>query len=117
MGKKVILEKQNQKTKLPKQKKKDKQINSCKETIICCKKNFIFNIKICSEKIHNLFSSSKENKIKSLMKSIDYTNYRYGRSTLSLADAGLNKKWNMRRKYSSKINTTDFYRLPTIKAI
>ena len=39
------------------------------------------------------------------MKSIDYTNDRYGRSTLSLADAGLNKKWNIRRKYSSKIDT------------
>jgi len=50
------------------------------------------------------------------MKSIDYTNYRYGRSTLSLANVGLNKKWNMRRKYSSKIDTADFYRLPTIKA-
>ncbi len=70
-----------------------------------------------SEKTHNLFSSVKENKIKSLMKSIDYTNYRYGRSTLSLANAGINKKWNMRRKYSSKIDTADFYCLPTIKAI
>ena len=70
-----------------------------------------------SEKNHNLFSSSKENKIKSLMKSIDYTNYRYGRSTLSLADAGLNKKWNLRRRYSSKIDTADFCRLPTIKVI
>ena len=50
------------------------------------------------------------------MKSIDYTNYRYGRSTLSLANAGLKKKWSMRRKYSSKIDTADFYRLPTIKA-
>jgi len=70
-----------------------------------------------SEKIHNLFSSAKDNKIKTLMKSIDYTNYRYGRSTLSLANAGLNKKWNLRRKYSSKIDTADFYRLPTIKAI
>ena len=51
------------------------------------------------------------------MKSIDYTNYKYGRSTLSLANAGINKKLNMRRKYSSKIDTADFYCLPTIKAI
>ena len=70
-----------------------------------------------SEKIHNLFSSPKEDKIKSLMKSMDYTNYRYGRSTLSLADVGLNKKWNLRRKYSSKIDTADFDHLPTIKVI
>ena len=68
-----------------------------------------------SEKNHNLFSSPEENKIKSLMKSIDYTNYRYGRSTLSLADAGLNKKLNMRRKYSSKIDTANFDCLPIIK--
>ena len=68
-----------------------------------------------SEKTYNLFSSPKENKIKSLMKSIDYTNYRYGRSTLSLADAGLNKKWNMRRKYSSKIDTANFDCLPIVK--
>ena len=53
----------------------------------------------------------KKDKIKNLMKSIDYTNYRYGRSTLSLADAGLNKKWKVQRKqFSSKIDTADFYR-------
>ena len=63
----------------------------------------------------NLFSSEKDEKIKSLMRSIDNTNYRYGRSTLSLASAGVHKKWNMRRQYSSKIDTADFYCLPTIK--
>ena len=63
----------------------------------------------------NLFSSEKDEKIDSLMKSIDNTNYRYGRSTLSLASAGVHKKWNMRRQYSSKIDTADFYCLPTIK--
>ena len=51
------------------------------------------------------YHNGKEKRIKNLMKSIDYTNDRYGRSTLSLADAGLNKKWNIRRKYSSKIDT------------
>ena len=65
----------------------------------------------------NLFSSEKDEKINSLMRSIDNTNYRYGRSTLSLASAGVNKKWNMRRQYSSKIDTADFYCLPTIKVI
>ena len=65
----------------------------------------------------NLFSSEKDEKIKSLMQSIDNTNYRYGRSTLSLASAGVHKKWNMRRQYSSKIDTADFYCLPTIRAI
>ena len=64
----------------------------------------------------NLFSSIKKDKIKNLMQSIDYTNYRYGRSTLSLADAGLNKKWKVKREHSSKIDTADFYFLPTVKA-
>ena len=64
----------------------------------------------------NLFSSEKDEKIKNLMKSIDNTNYRYGRSTLSLASAGVHKKWNMRREHSSKIDTADFYCVPTIRA-
>ena len=65
----------------------------------------------------NLFSSEKDEKINSLMRSMDSTNYRYGRSTLSLASAGVHKKWNMKREYSSKIDTADFYSLPKIKAI
>ena len=64
----------------------------------------------------NLFSSIRDEKINSLMRSIDNTNYRYGRSTLSLASAGVHKKWNMKRQHSSKIDTADFYSLPTIKA-
>jgi len=64
----------------------------------------------------NLFSSEKDEKINSLMKSIDNTNYRYGRSTLSLASAGIHKKWNSKRQHYSKIDTADFYSLPTIKA-
>ena len=64
----------------------------------------------------NLFSSEKDKKINSLMKSIDNTNHRYGRSTLSLASAGVHKRWNTRRQHYSKIDTTDFYCLPTIKA-
>ena len=65
----------------------------------------------------NLFSSEKDEKIKGLMKSIDNTNYRFGRSSISLASAGVQKRWNMRREYSSKIDTADFYLLPTIRAI
>ncbi len=62
----------------------------------------------------NLFSSEKDDKMSNLMKSIDNTNYRYGRSTLSLASAGINKKWNTKRQHYSKIDTADFYCLPTI---
>jgi len=64
----------------------------------------------------NLFSSERDEKINSLMKSIDNTNYRYGRSTLSLASAGVHKKWNSKRQHYSKIDTADFYSLPAIKA-
>ncbi len=63
----------------------------------------------------NLFSSEKDEKINSLMRSMDNTNYRYGRATISLASAGVHKKWNMRRQYSSKIDTADFYSLPKIR--
>jgi len=65
----------------------------------------------------NLFSSLKDDKIKNLMKTIDNTNYKFGRSTLSLASAGINKKWNIKRQHYSKIDTSDFNCLPTIKAI
>ena len=64
----------------------------------------------------NLFSTEKDEKINNLMKSIDNTNYRYGRSTLSLASAGVHKKWNSKRQHYSKIDTADFHCLPTIKA-
>ena len=65
----------------------------------------------------NLFSSEKDEKINILMRSIDNTNYRYGRSAISLASAGVQKKWNMKREHSSRIDTADFYSLPTIRAI
>ena len=65
----------------------------------------------------NLCSHLKKmRKISSLMRSIDNTNHRYGRSTLSVASAGVQKRWNMKREYSSKIDTADFYCLPTIRA-
>jgi DNA polymerase V len=63
----------------------------------------------------NLFSSERDEKINNLMKSIDSTNYKYGRSTLSLASAGVYKKWNSKRQHYSKIDTADFYCLPKIK--
>ncbi len=63
----------------------------------------------------NLFSSEKDNKISNLMKSIDNTNYRYGRSTLSLASAGVQKRWSSKRQHYSRIDTADFHCLPTIR--
>ena len=64
---------------------------------------------------NNLFSSTKDKKTKNLMRSIDYTNFRYGRSTLSLAIAVSNKKWKTKRQHFSKIDTADFDCLPIIK--
>ena len=64
----------------------------------------------------NLFSSiNGEEKRKKLMKAIDYTNIRYGRKVLSIAHAGLKKKWNIKRQHRSKIDTACFDFLPTVK--
>ena len=64
----------------------------------------------------NLFSiiGCEEKRIK-LMKAIDYTNNKYGRHALSIAQARLKKKWNIKRQHSSKINTASFDFLPTVK--
>jgi len=64
----------------------------------------------------NLFSSiSSEEKRKKLMKAIDYTNIKYGRNALSIAQAGLKKKCNIRKQHSSKIDTACFDFLPIVK--
>jgi len=72
---------------------------------------------LCESKNYNdnLFSSTKDKRTKNLMRSIDYTNFRYGRSTLSLAVALSNKKWKTKRQHSSKIDTANFDCLPIIK--
>ena len=49
------------------------------------------------------------------MKAIDYTNIKYGRYALSIAQAGIKKKWNIKRQYSSKIDTACFNILPIVK--
>ena len=72
---------------------------------------------LCESKSYNdnLFLSIKDKKLKNLMKFIDYTNFRYGRSTLSLAAALSNKKWKTKNQYFSKINTANFDYLPIVK--
>jgi DNA polymerase V len=72
---------------------------------------------LCESKSYNdnLFFSTKDKKIKNLMRSIDYTNFRYGRSTLSLAVAISKKKWKTKRQYFSKIDTAHFDYLPIVK--
>ena len=74
------------------------------------------NLKEVSVYNKNLFSKiSNEEKRSKLMKAIDYTNTKYGRNALSVAQAGLKVKWFTKRKYSSKIDTASFDFLPTIR--
>jgi DNA polymerase V len=64
----------------------------------------------------NLFSvvNNEEKRIK-LMDAIDRTNFKYGRNALSIAQAGLKKKWNTKRQHASKIDTACFDFLPIVK--
>jgi len=64
----------------------------------------------------NLFSEiNNEEKRTKLMEAIDYTNIKYGRNSLSIAQAGFKKEWNTKKQHTSKINTTCFDFLPTVK--
>ena len=49
------------------------------------------------------------------MKAIDYTNTKYGRNVLSIAQAGLKRGCNIKRQHSSKIDTACFDFLPIVK--
>tara|TARA_B100000963_G_C22612929_1_gene665815 strand:- start:1143 stop:2426 length:1284 start_codon:yes stop_codon:yes gene_type:complete len=72
------------------------------------------NLKNADQNDQNLLTPLLENKSKELMKAIDYTNTKYGRYAISIAQAGLNKGWKMRREHSSKIDTASFDSLPKI---
>jgi len=74
------------------------------------------NLKDASAYNKNLFSTinNDEKRIK-LMLAIDHTNIKYGRDALSVAQARLKKRWNIKRQYSSKIDTACFDFLPTVK--
>ena len=48
------------------------------------------------------------------MKAIDKTNFRFGRSMITVADTGFSNNWRMRRSHSSKIDTSSYDFLPTI---
>ena len=64
----------------------------------------------------NLFSAiGDEEKRTRLMKAIDYTNAKYGRNFLSIAQTGLKKRWNIKKKYSSKIDTACIDLLPAVR--
>ena len=63
----------------------------------------------------NLLAPLLETKSKSLMKAIDFTNTKYGRNSISIAQAGVNNSWKMRREHFSKIDTASFNSLPMLK--
>ena len=67
-----------------------------------------------SENELNLLAPIMENKSHTLMKAIDFTNAKYGRNSISIAQAGINNSWKMRREHSSKIDTASFDSLPKI---
>ena len=71
-------------------------------------------LKDANQNDQNLLTPLLENKSKKLMKAIDYTNTKYGRYAISIAQAGLTKGWKMRREHSSKIDTASFDSLPKI---
>ena len=71
-------------------------------------------LKDAKQNDQNLLTPLLENKSKKLMKAIDYTNTKYGRYAISIAQAGLSKGWKMRREHSSKIDTASFDSLPKI---
>ena len=68
------------------------------------------------EKNLNLLTPILENKSQTLMKAIDVTNAKYGRNVISVAQAGINNSWKMRREHSSKIDTASFNYLPKVSA-
>ena len=67
-----------------------------------------------SEKELSLLTPILEKKSKTLMRAIDFTNAKYGRNAISIAQAGINNDWKMRREHSSKIDTASFDLLPKI---
>ena len=69
-----------------------------------------------SEYGQNLFVDKNSQKSNSLMKAIDSMNVKFGRNSLTLADSGVGHCWKMRRDHSSKIDTSHFDFLPTVKS-
>ena len=67
-----------------------------------------------SEKELNLLAPILENKSQPLMRAIDFTNAKYGRNAISIAQAGISNDWKMRREHSSRIDTASFDFLPKI---
>jgi len=68
-----------------------------------------------SENELNLLAPIMENKSQTLMKAIDFTNAKYGRNAISIAQAGINNSWKIKKEHSSKIHTASLDFLPKIR--
>jgi len=76
------------------------------------------NLKDINSYDKNLFSAiGNEKKREKLMKAIDFANAKYGRHSLSIAQAGLKKVWISKRQHYSKIDTSCFEFLPTVRTV
>ena len=73
------------------------------------------NLSDATKEEFNLLTPLLETKSKSLMKAIDCTNTKYGRNSISIAQAGVNNSWKMRREHFSHIDTASFADFPTLK--
>jgi DNA polymerase V len=73
------------------------------------------NLNDAGKEEFNLLAPLLETKSKSLMKAIDSTNIKYGRNSISIAQAGINNTWKMRKEHFSKIDTASFDSLPMLK--
>jgi DNA polymerase V len=73
------------------------------------------NLNDAEKEEFNLLAPLMETKSKSLMKAIDFTNTKYGRNSISIAQAGVSNTWKMRREHFSKIDTASFDNLPMLK--
>jgi len=73
------------------------------------------NLNDAEKEEFNLLAPLLETKSKSLMEAIDFTNTKYGRNSISIAQAGVSNTWKMRREHFSKIDTASFDNLPMLK--
>jgi DNA polymerase V len=73
------------------------------------------NLNDAGKEEFNLLAPLLETKSKSLMEAIDLTNTKYGKNSISIAQAGIRNSWKMRREHFSKIDTASFDSLPMLK--
>jgi len=73
------------------------------------------NLNDAGKEEFNLLAPLLETKSKSLMEAIDLTNTKYGKNSISIAQAGIGSSWKMRREHFSKIDTASFDSLPMLK--